>query len=106
MKIEVYKQTEDEWYPSYWSEELANMVRVVYLDFIDHSGYRVAVWGADDCGMEKDFLYSKLDIEMSTSHRNFINSTVLLDSHHCFMKVISQEFVNKKWLKEQGFVNA
>jgi hypothetical protein len=40
----------DDWYPCF----PGNMVQVSFMLLRDGK-YRVCVWGADDCGMERDF---------------------------------------------------
>lgn len=47
----VFKLTNDDWYPNYEN----NTVRLQYIGLLSDGKYRVAVWGNDDFGFEKDF---------------------------------------------------
>ena len=59
LRRECFIETTDDWYPNFDAEGKPDRngqhVRLVMCEFVDHSGYRVAVWGADDTGMERDF---------------------------------------------------
>ena len=66
-RINVYKHTNDSWYPSYQlcsdNENQQNMlVEVSFMKLADDQitdddkQWRVCVWGEDDCGMEKDYI--------------------------------------------------
>jgi hypothetical protein len=91
MKIEVYKETDDEWHPNYHK----NLVSVSYGDYSkqEHyqydSKYRVSVWGADDCGMELWF--------DATSEAKAMN---------LFMQVIGMKSVNRSNLTSLGMHSA
>jgi hypothetical protein len=50
-------------------------------------GWRVFVWGADECGMENDFKDND-------------------EAWECFCDVIKLEYVTMKALKERGFISA
>jgi len=70
------------------------LVEVSFLQFITtplnpDPGYRVCVWGNDDCGMERDYLSTEFD-----------------DAEQMFHEVIAMERVNKSALEEWGFVYA
>lgn len=62
----------DNWYPNYPE----NMVEVLCFEEVRQDGFRVAVWGADDFGMEiylKDkgeakAIYKKLDKTLSQEY--------------------------------------
>lgn len=90
MRVEVYKQTSDDWYPSYQLEGVAehykNLVRVSFLSIRDGS-WRVCCWGADDFGMERDFKEE-------------------YDAWNIFLLVIKLEDVTFNKLKELGFYYA
>ena len=45
----VFIKASDNWYPNYPNDE----VELSFLK-LTSGDYRVCVWGADDCGMEKD----------------------------------------------------
>ena len=92
-RVEVFKLTEDEWYPSY-NCEAGKLVCVTFTKTgpqIENYNYdwRVCVWGWDDCGMEKDF-------PKDQEHAAWC----------CFLEVIGMEFVNMKDLKDLGFKSA
>lgn len=60
MRFRCYKETTDDWCPSYirstanYPNEGPKLVEVSLLEL--HTGqFRVCVWGGDDLGMEKDF---------------------------------------------------
>ncbi len=99
-RIEVLKQTQDDWYPSYrlhgWfhGQEDVMLVRVTFhgnitahYDSPRAPVYRTSVWGADDCGMEFD----------SESEATCFNT---------FLQVIGLKYVNRDELKKLGFVSA
>lgn len=53
--IRTWKETTDDWYPNFEG----NIVAVSLLKLNDippNNCWRVSIWGADDDGMEKDFL--------------------------------------------------
>lgn len=47
----VYKPTNDDWHPCYPE----NTVELKYIGKLSDGRFRVAVWGADDTGYERDF---------------------------------------------------
>lgn len=55
----IYKPTNDDWYPAFIVEnEDLNLVQVTFTRIGPDNGkykWRVCVWGADDCGMERDY---------------------------------------------------
>lgn len=59
MIYDVFKNTSDDWYPSYLLNDDTKLVKVSFtqtgLNPPINGKWRVCVWGADDCGMEKDF---------------------------------------------------
>jgi hypothetical protein len=99
MIYEVYKETSEDWYPSYrlssWSNEIKDsdtkLVCVTFTPLLsplaDHEEYRVHVWGSDDCGMEKDFTCEK-------------------KAWSCFLEVIGLKDVTFKELLDRQFVSA
>lgn len=93
MLIEVYKSTKDEWCPSLHLKSGKGLVRVSLTqtgpDPKNFKGeFRVCVWGADDCGMERDF---------ENREAEALNT---------FMQVIGLPNVNFQDLKQLGFVSA
>ena len=100
MEVRVFKNTSDQWYPSYYLGNWYNGVQpggsmVVEVSFLQtgpadtKSDWRVCVWGADDCGMEKDF-----------------DQTKEAEAWLCFLEVIGLEDVTRTKLMELGFVSA
>jgi hypothetical protein len=97
MRIEVLKQTSDDWYGSYHIEdwykgkEKQMFVEVVFNGDISLPGetpiWRTCVWGNDDCGMEYD-----CDTEAEAFNK--------------FLQVIGQESVTREFLSSLGFVSA
>lgn len=59
LQRECFIETTDSWYPNfdgYGRPDLGGKyVKLILVEFVDSDGYRVAVWGADDTGMERDF---------------------------------------------------
>ncbi len=97
IRANAFKLTDDDWYSN---EKLAStcekyqhknkLVEVSCLSLPpakDNDTTRVCVWGNDDFGLEKDF-----------DNR--------IDAMTCYIEILSQKVVNKKWLKSIGFVNA
>lgn len=84
-RITVFKETDEDWYPSYLCDN-RKMVRVIFLKLFTGQ-YRVAVWGDDDFGMERD-----LD-DFS-------------DAWDDFERVISAPLVKRDFLTKLGFINA
>lgn len=81
---ECYKPTMDDWCPSYNINGL-DAVKVMFIILID-GGYRVAVWGRDDYGMEKDFDKNSYE-----------------DARWTFDRLVSEDYVNQNFLTEFGF---
>lgn len=97
-RVEVFKETDDDWYPSYRlagfspvSDEKRMLVLVAFCGNIsppnERKFHRVSVWGADDCGME-------YDCERAG------------ECWTMFVRVIKMEKVNRDELKKMGFVSA
>lgn len=92
MRCDVFKRTTDQWYPSYQIERDGPML--VEVSFTQTGPYpptsgewRVCVWGADDCGMERDF-------------------TDESSAWTTFLEVIGMEDVTMAALQNLGFVSA
>ena len=89
-RITVYKETTDDWYPSYKCSDM-QLVSVTLCQTGPYppinGEWRVCVWGADDCGKERDF--------------DLYDAAV-----QCFHDVINMPFVNMKELKDRGFISA
>ena len=101
MRVEVLKQTNDDWCGSYrvsgWPSSTGpGTVNQMFVNVIFNGNiaydteaplYRTCVWGNDDCGMEFD---SYLEGEVWNK----------------FLQVIGMEFVDMEKLRELGFVSA
>lgn len=57
-KVRVFKQTSDDWFPSYQIDDNLNLVQVSFIPFDDNT-YSVCACGGDDFGLEKDFVNEK-----------------------------------------------
>jgi hypothetical protein len=53
MRIDVFKYTSDDFYPNFNNKR----VRASFITMKDE--YRVAVWGNDNCGFERNFKSKK-----------------------------------------------
>lgn len=95
MKVEVFKRTTDNWYPSYNlnndydNKSMLVEVSFIELSFEDDIYWRVCVWGGDDCGMEMDY----------PKHKES-------ECWNMFLQVIGLDYVNMNNLKELGFYSA
>ena len=92
-RIDVYKPTNDDWYPNFKVTDGPDLVHVSFTQTGPNpekfeGEFRVCVWGNDDCGMERDF-------------EN--NEALALN---IFMQVIGWPTVDRDKLKELGFVSA
>ncbi len=93
-RIRAFKPTNDDWYPSYRfddvykGEKAAGLVEVSLLD-LSNSMVRVCVWGADDCGMERDYPPEEAGAAQAM-----------------FLGLLEQKTVDKAFLKKFGFVPA
>lgn len=88
MRVEVFKQTQDDWYDNYkvvGGAGVSDLVKVTFMNL--QSGWRVCVWGNDDYGLECDF-------ESEAKAWNI------------FLQVIGMEFVNQQALRDLGLVAA
>lgn len=74
--------TTDDWYPN-WPR---GTVKCSLLDLRDKA-VRVCVWGADDCGMERDYPHDEGDAA-------------------CYLYLNLPNPVTKQWLTEHGFQRA
>lgn len=89
-----FKPTKDCWYPNFPD----NQVRVtlhMFIPLFNKKGkfhnhmHRVSVWGADDCGMEKDFKQSELG-----------------QAKDLYNLLIQQPSIERKYLESLGFIPA
>lgn len=89
--LRAFKPTADDWYPSYYLEDAykgQTLVKLVEVSLINLSDgkVRVCVWGADDCGMERDYPHHEGSAARSM-----------------FLLLLEQKTVDKKFLEMQGF---
>lgn len=94
MRVDVYKETKDDWYPEFQLTDGTKLVRVSFTqtgpDPKKFNGeWRVCVWGDDDCGMERDY-----QGDQETECWNM------------FLEVIGLKTVDVGILKKLGFVSA
>lgn len=82
--MQVFKQTSDDWYPSYKLED-QQLVKVRLLE-LKNGLWRVCVWGNDDFGLERDYCQYE-------------------DAHEMFQIIIKQPQVSQKFLRVCGFVH-
>ena len=92
--LNVFVPVDEDWYPSFTIEYqgIIKLVRVTLHEctlFFNPPFTRVSIWGADDCGMEKD--YPATDFEKARAD---------------WLMVVQNKNLTRKWLYEQGFVNA
>lgn len=94
MRINVYKQTDDDWCGNYKVADDVRVSDLVEVSFCQtgpnppiNGDWRVCVWGNDDLGMEMDF----------------DNETTALNM---FYQVIGLDKVNMSLLKKLGFWSA
>ena len=87
--IRAFKPTSDDWYPSYHLKSM-KLVEVKLLELFNPDGWRVCAWGADDFGMERDWL----------TWRGWFSAQSM------FQKILEQDKVNQAFLRKQGFRRA
>lgn len=92
--LNVFVPVDEDWYPSFtvkWQGEI-KLVRVTLHEtclLFKDPFTRVSIWGADDCGMEKDYLAT--DFEKARAD---------------WLMVVQKKKLTRAWLYEQGFINA
>ena len=76
-RTEIYKKTNDEWYGNYNTDE----VRLIYVGRLSDGKFRVACWGNDDFGIDKDFVNESdaISVFELLKSRDFINHQDLYD---------------------------
>ena len=82
--MQVFKETLDDWYPSYKLGD-KQLVKVRLLKLRD-GVWHVCVWGNDDFGLERD--YDKYE-----------------DAREMFQIIMGQPYVSQTLLKVCGFVH-
>jgi hypothetical protein len=93
LRQECFIPTSEDWSPNFDAkgrpDRQGHYVLLKLAEFPDRLGYRVSVWGADDRGMEHDFLASEVN-----------------EAQQLFELVRGCGPVNMKDLKSVGFVYA
>jgi hypothetical protein len=88
---EVFMEVQEDWYGNF---SIANypgtklLVEVSLVGYRDGSGWKVAVWGNDDCGMEREF---------STNQRK--------EALQLYTDIVTKKFPTKAWLRLKGLEN-
>lgn len=82
----LMKFSSDDWYPSY-DDGMVEVGLVSLFPVDEHPRFRVWIWGADDCGMERDF-HTKEEAEI------------------VFENICKMDDVTRKALKTIGFYSA
>lgn len=85
FKKKFYKETEDDWYPSY-EIEYQGILRLVMVSYSQRPDgkFRISVWGTDDFS---------LSFEPKT----------IEEAEEIIQKIIDIDFVNQGWLVSLGF---
>jgi len=90
-EVDVFKRTQDSWFPSYIVDDQFDpyLVSISFctLDNEDGGGYLVSAWGADDMGLS----------------RSFINES---EAWIMFLEIIGLDYVNIKDLRDRGFTGS
>lgn len=90
--MRCFKLCHGEWHPSYNLLHYHNgvfqpkLVEVSYLPLTDGK-FRVCVWGADDFGLERDYVDSS-------------------DAFVMYLKLLRENHITVAFLRDNGFVNA
>ena len=87
--IVAYKLTVEDWYPGYRQECLKSPCTLVKISLYKYENGlgRISVWGADDHGMERDFVrYDR--------------------AKQVFQELMMEYAITHQGLKDQGFVLA
>lgn len=92
INLKVFKQTKDDWYPSFkiaGDVRYADLVLVSYIELVPSGEWRVCVWGQDDMGVELDFPpYERVK------------------AWDVFISIIEKEYVEYAYIKSLGFYSA
>ena len=93
-RVIVYKETEDDWSPSYWRTtrlypDSGSAIVELSLFPLTNEGndpilWRVAAWGGDDCGIDKDFGTAE-------------------EARTAFYELVNLPVINKQTLLDRGF---
>ena len=90
INISMFKETEEDWYPSFKIERdvrYKGLVKVSFIELIPSHEWRVCVWGQDDDGCEIDFPPRER-----------------LDAWEIFISLISEKYITHNFLKKCGMV--
>ena len=85
----------DEWYPCYEGNKVRVSLFISNLDELNYHFVRICVWGADDFGLEMDYI--DLNYESLISKYNEWKETILDKL---------TDGVNKEWFLSKGFYKA
>ena len=91
IRISVFKETEDNWYPPHelvTDARYKYLVEVSYVE-LDNGEWRVCCWGKDDLGLEIDF----------GQHER-------MKAWEVFIKILEQKYVSIDFCKSLGMVEA
>ena len=92
INLSVFKQTKDDWYPSFkiaGDVRYSDLVSVSYIELFPSGEWRVCVWGQDDMGVELDF----------PPHKR-------IEAWDVFISIIEKEYVEISFLESLGFYSA
>lgn len=72
--VTIFKNTDDDWHGNYPN----NQVKLQYIGKLTDGKFRVAVWGNDDFGIDKDFnkeqdavtVFSELTLKDKINHKD------------------------------------
>jgi hypothetical protein len=92
-RLEVFMEVQEDWYGNFRIAADARypdtkLVHVFLTAFLDGSGWKVAVWGNDDCGMEREF---------PTSQRK--------EALQLYTDIVTKKFPTRAWLRLKGLEN-
>lgn len=83
MRIDVFKRTNDDWYPPYrlTGEKEQRLVEVSFMN-LSNGEWRVCAWGGDDMGLERDY-----------SNEG--------EAFNVFLQIIGKEYVDTRMLIQE-----
>jgi hypothetical protein len=94
QRLEAFVAVQEDWYGNFKLADDARypdtrFVCVMFLGLTEDAGWRVAVWGNDDCGMEQDFPPSERKKAMQL-----------------YIDIVTKRFPTKGWLRFKGLNEA
>ena len=93
-RLEVFVEVQEDWYGNFsiagdaYPLGARGFVQVSLLAFLDGTGWKVSVWGNDDCGMEREF---------PTNQRK--------EALQLYIDIVTKKFPTKAWLRLKGLEN-